>query len=289
MPYVSNSPEWWPVIQQTIVISSVDMAWFAAAIYDYREASHQIGDIIMQVELIWTRYAGIAWSLHVQLLTQRFRSLTLTPVILILRASALYANSKRVLVFLLFWFIVEQAVLLTTIILQFNTSSLFGERFVLSGISVCQYTVANISWATPANNSVMLAFESLLVVFVAYQLVNHVRDSHQRWRVSWGIKSIFAEIVVGNLFYYLVLLLAFTLNAATPSILLHAHLSSVAGQAYIVIHTIISNYVYTMAGPHLILSLRRSHARRINGVTSGNVESVSEVQFEDTSPVVTIF
>ncbi|EIW86150.1 hypothetical protein CONPUDRAFT_68749 [Coniophora puteana RWD-64-598 SS2] len=255
----------------------------------------------MEIALIWmrpitgvtalyalNRYMGFAYAIHDKfndtLQSSLPRLLSHPSFILMLRIFALYNNSKKILAFLITLLLAEQAVIITIMIWLYRRWGEYTyEVFIISGIRTCTVSFsADAEWTIPTGNAVMIAFESILFALVMFRFFCQVRSARQGWQTLWDWKSVFANIIRGNLIYYLVVLVAASLDAL-GLYMDNIDPASASMKAYTVIDLIIGYYVYTMLGPHLILSLRLNHAQQLDSFNSQAAGSLSEVQFRGRS------
>lgn len=147
----------------------------------------------------------------------------------------------------------------------------------VAGLYICDLSgIAQLEWTYPFTSALLLAYEAILIGCSVFCAVKHLRGS--LWtNLTHFIDTLTAVIIRDNLAYFFIAFLGFLIRAIG---------STLAGSPttfYLLLSTASEVAVLSMIGPWMILSLRKSDTRLINGgVSAGN--EVTTVEFAAAVP-----
>ncbi|KIM58906.1 hypothetical protein SCLCIDRAFT_85946, partial [Scleroderma citrinum Foug A] len=120
-------------------------------------------------------------------------------VILQMRLYALYHGSKRLLVFMVTFFVAEVGIMLwivTSTNLSSDGSSLASIKiFIVSGSDLCRRNVSPI-WIPP------FAFEAILALLAVWAGIKHSRQESRSQPVRFNKSQLVGSLIHGNVIYF---------------------------------------------------------------------------------------
>ncbi|EIW83778.1 hypothetical protein CONPUDRAFT_70726 [Coniophora puteana RWD-64-598 SS2] len=189
---------------------------------------------------------------------------------LALRVYAMYSQSKKICAFLIVCFAIVQVI------------NLAGSLGLIIGVNFFPLASGCLFVETSA------AFVLQLIVDITnclYEVVLLVLALHRTFKdqvanitSSWrSFNTLWSILIRDNIFYFLFATLNWALTASSwiPNIPAEASASSVDNVVYAVIAGFLTNYVFAMLGPIMMLSIRRFDAKQVRGGTSNEVEAAT--------------
>ncbi|KAG1809775.1 uncharacterized protein HD556DRAFT_1435502 [Suillus plorans] len=217
-------------------------------------------------------------------------------VIMIARLHAMYQRSRKILIFLVVFFLT--VVITSAVITVIQSSHLTGEELVLSGTHQCNYE----------GNSFLLSAVTWILgtVWEALALYLSVRIAikHLRERLSTGsiIEDFFTMLIKSHVFYFasFVAVASFRISFASPNLLVGPSAagsypsdcssivqneSSVGAELYYAVALLSSLLQMFLLGPRLVLSVREHSTRLV--VDSDRATVMTTIVFQECTPVST--
>lgn len=283
MTLISNDPSWWPLIEFDRVESYFAVASTVAVIYDWALTFEQ------EIELVWKRrwslmsvlylslrYGGILFSVIDVPATITTLSVTdagcivfdfevmwiftivniILGVIMIARLHAMYQRSRKMLTFLIVFFL---AVTITSVIITvIQSSHSWDEEVVLSGTYQCNYEghsflLSAITWMLGT------VWETLALYLAVRIAIKHFRE-----RLSTGsiIEDCFIVLIKSHVFYFasFAAVASFRIGFLSPKL---SNGDSTGTELYYGVSLISSLLQMFLLGPRLVLSVREHGAKLV--------------------------
>lgn len=299
MTTASSDPNLWPQIKLFRFYSYFVVASFAAMMYDWALTFEQ------EIELIWRKrwslmtmlylslrcagiiflVANVLWTLPSVSLTDTsctilyyFQSGTsvfanaMLGVIMITRLYAMYQRSKKMLVFLVVFFL---AVNITCVVIA-ASSRISGVEIVISGTYQCGFTGGNQHLIT---ETWILTFvwEVLTLCLAVWIAVKYLRELQRPLSARSTLGNYFKVLIKTHVFYFVTYTAVACLNLGflSPDIGDSSSLGVYVYNGVLQIAQIVQMFVL---GPRLILSVREYHAK---GTEKHERSDMSTIAFQE--------
>ncbi|KAG1809813.1 uncharacterized protein HD556DRAFT_1435540 [Suillus plorans] len=287
MTIVSNSPDFWWYIQYYRVESYYTVASTVVVIYDWALTFEQ------EFELVWKRrwsvtsvlylalrYGGIIYAVFDIPGTvfdfEQWWMFTIANimlgVIMITRLHAMYQRSRKMLIFLVVFFLTVTTT--SAVITVIQSTHITGEELILSGTYQCNYE----------GNSLLLSAVTWVLgtVWEALALYLSVRIAikHFRERLSTGsiIEDCFTVLIKSHVFYFasFAAVASFRISFISPNL---PSGSSAGAELYYAVALVSALLQMFLLGPRLVLSVREHGTRLVDD--SEGATAMTTVAFQE--------
>ncbi|KAG2097967.1 uncharacterized protein F5147DRAFT_363955 [Suillus discolor] len=199
-------------------------------------------------------------------------------VIMIARLHAMYQRSRKMLIFLVVFFLT--VAITSAVITVIQGTHITGEELVLSGTHQCNYE---------GNSFLLSAVTSILGTVwetLALYLSVHIAIKHLRERLSTGsiIEDFFTMLLKSHVFYFasFVAVAFFRISFASPNL---PNEIPAGAELYYAVALLSSLLQMFLLGPRLVLSVRE-HSTRL-AVDSDRATVMTKIVFQECTPVST--
>lgn len=298
MTLISNDPEWWPWIEFERVESYFAVASTVAVIYDWALTFEQEFELVwkrrwslMSVLFLGLRYGGILYS--VMDVPASITTLFVTDagctffdyeqwwmftvvniilgVIMIARLHAMYSRSRKMLIFLVVFFLTVS--ITSGVITVIQSSHITAEELVLSGTYQCDFE----------GNSFLLSAITWILGTVwealALYLAVRIAIKHFRERLSTGsiIEDCFTVLIKSHVFYFasFAAVASFRISFLSPKL---PSGDSTGAELYYGVSLISALMQMFLLGPRLVLSVRE-HSTQL-AADSDDATGMTTIAFE---------
>ncbi|KAG1755314.1 hypothetical protein EDD22DRAFT_850442 [Suillus occidentalis] len=286
MTFISNDPNWWPLLDSNNFFGY----WIVAAgfmiVYDW------VLTLGQEIELIWIRYIGILYSVSSLTIsgnvleTMMFVSLTDAGCNMLYYAmnwtnvviTAMLGGSRTMLIFLVIIFL---AVNIACVVFPaIGLKNVVAEELILSGMHICSYSYeGNTSLLVSTTWIVNTVWEVLALCLSVWIAVKHFRDM-RRLGPSTGstIGDCFRVLIQSHVLYFASFagVSCFQLIGLAPAF---ANSNFTAAMIFGTTRVILAVVQMFLLGPRLILSVREYHAKLVAGSDADT--SMNSIVFQE--------
>lgn len=184
-------------------------------------------------------------------------------IVMILRLYAMSGRSRKLLSALLFGFVIVQGIVFANTI---RNAIVIGDTEVdqapegFPGVCSAQYGVFILPLLDGQYIS-LLIFEVLMLAISLFFFAVHLRQSRGQ-RGAWSTRNIVVLLVRDNVFYFVITAATYASESFSS---LELGWTPIHRIGYDVLNAVLSGIVICILGPHLILSVLRHHAKRVEG------------------------